>query len=101
MSAGPLLLAIFYLLSDADNAVPLSAAAVTGSAMAYAILRWPERHPTADRPLIALDVAMMLEPCALVGTVAGVTINLAVPAWLHAPLIAILLGVLFTQLQIV
>jgi len=41
-----------------------------------------KRHPTADRPIIDFDVALLLEPMTLWGTTAGVILNSILPSWL-------------------
>ena len=83
IGGGGLLVPLYVLVSHlGDFAIPLSKATIMGGAIANAFLRWPARHPSADRPLIAFDVAVMLEPTTLIGTVVGVTLNTVFPPWL-------------------
>lgn len=56
-----------------------------------AIRVW-QRHPKADRPLIAYDVALVLEPMTLAGTVIGVMLNSILPTWLITIMLVALLG---------
>ena len=88
-SIGPssLLVPLFLFFSQGRSAIPLSTATVMGGAFANACIRWRQRHPNVDRPLIALDVALMFEPMTLVGTLVGVTLNAMLPGWLLTALL--------------
>jgi len=93
IGGGGLLVPLYVLVSHLGrSAIPLSKATIMGGAIANAFMRWPARHPSADRPLIAFDVAVMLEPTTLIGTVVGVTLNEIFPQWLITVCLVGLLG---------
>lgn len=56
------------------------------------IVNWRKRHPEADRPLIAYDVAMVMEPMTLAGTIIGVYLNVTFPAYLIIVFLVLLLA---------
>jgi hypothetical protein len=51
----------------------------------------PKRHPFANRPLIDYNLALMLQPLALGGTVLGVLLNFVFPNWLILLLLILVL----------
>lgn len=93
IGGGGLLVPLYMLVMNLGRyAIPLSKATIMGSAIANVLMNWKRRHPSADRPLIAFDVALMLEPSTLAGTVVGVTLNTLFPRWLVTVLLVALLG---------
>lgn len=50
------------------------------------------RHPTLPRRLIDLNLAVLLEPATLLGTIPGVFLNIIFPAYLVTILLILLLG---------
>ena len=94
LGGGGLLVPLYMLVLHLGRfAIPLSNATIFGASIANVLLNWRRRHPEADRPLIAFDVALMLEPITLAGTVVGVTLNAIFPQWLVTILLVVLLGV--------
>ena len=69
----------------------LLANTVCGGAIANVAIQGRRRHPHADRPLIAFDVAAIFEPMTLAGTVIGVLLNTLLPGWLTTVLLVALL----------
>jgi len=92
VGGGGLLVPLYKLVLNLGVfAIPLSKATIFGSSLANVILRMSQRHPKADRPLIAYDVALVLEPMTLAGTVAGVMLNAIFPTWAITVLLVLLL----------
>jgi hypothetical protein len=77
---------------NAHEAIPLSKAMIFGGALAFLALSVGKRHPSARRPLIAYDIALMFEPMVLCGTTAGVLLNRTLPAWLILFMLELLLA---------
>ena len=54
-------------------AIPLSKATICGAALANFAIQSRRRHPLADRPVIAYNVAVVFEPMTLAGLRGGNT----------------------------
>jgi len=77
IGGGALYLPIFLLLTrDAHLAVPLGKITTNGVAWSAFIFNVSQRHPQHRGPLIDYDVALILEPMTLLGTIMGVILNL-------------------------
>eukprot|EP01012_Entosiphon_sulcatum_P063483 TRINITY_DN9098_c0_g1_i1.p1 TRINITY_DN9098_c0_g1~~TRINITY_DN9098_c0_g1_i1.p1 ORF type:complete len:486 (+),score=64.54 TRINITY_DN9098_c0_g1_i1:28-1485(+) len=66
---------MFSIHASIVQAIPLSKAAIFGGAAANLFFNLKKKHPSSDRPLIAFNVALALEPAALAGSVLGVMLN--------------------------
>src|SRR3989338_564834 len=82
MGGGAFYLPVFIVLLgyDVHRSVALSKAVISGVAVGSYLVLYRSRHPTADRPLIHYGVAALIEPATLVGTLAGVLLNILSPA---------------------
>ena len=75
------LLMVFYKL-DTKNAIAASGFTIlTGSIARYAITR-NDRHPDKDATCIEYGLSCVMLPTVLIGSVAGVLINMVLPALL-------------------
>ncbi len=83
---------ILALGLNAHWALPLSQVTIFGVGIGSLIYLLPQRHPTLPRRLIDLNLAALLEPATLAGTIPGVYLNVMFPAYLITILLAILLG---------
>lgn len=83
----------FLLLLDinAHWALPLSQVTILGVGIGSAIFLLPRRHPYLPRRLIDLNLAALLEPATLLGTIPGVYLNVIFPAYLITVFLAVLL----------
>ncbi|GAB5361056.1 hypothetical protein AAMO2058_000682100 [Amorphochlora amoebiformis] len=82
---GAIYMPIFLTLGSATTFIPLSKAVVFGVAVAYYIMNHSkQRVPEGEfiRPLIAYDIALLLEPPTLAGTIFGARLNKIMPYWL-------------------
>lgn len=79
------------------DAVAISQATIFGGAVANLIWNVRLRHPQADRPMICLELGLMMEPTTLAGTVAGTLFNRILPSWLLLVLLVLLLGATFIR----
>ena len=86
----PVLILLGGLSSQA--AVPVSTAIIFGNAFASLAFNAEMRHPTADRPLIDLQVVLLLEPPTLTGAALGVLLNRVLPASVTFVLLIFILG---------
>ena len=84
IGGGGLLVPIYLIVMgwSVKNAVPLSNATIFGNAVTNIIINFPLRHPTADRPLVDFDLALVLIPMELTGSLVGVLLNILFPQWL-------------------
>eukprot|EP00301_Raphidiophrys_heterophryoidea_P026013 c8868_g1_i1.p1 GENE.c8868_g1_i1~~c8868_g1_i1.p1 ORF type:complete len:566 (+),score=155.35 c8868_g1_i1:210-1907(+) len=93
VGAGGLLVPVYIaVLRLGPFAIPLSKATITGSAIVGVFLNIRRRHPHADRPLIAYQVALVLGPMTLAGTIIGVLLTTIFPSWLITIALIVLLG---------
>jgi hypothetical protein len=73
------------------RAIPVSNAMILAGAIpATAINLW-KRHPARDRPLLDIDIALLLVPATLGGTTPGVLLNVLFPEWLVSAMLVVLL----------
>lgn len=79
------------------DAVAISQATIFGGAVANLVWNVRLRHPEADRPMICLELGLMMEPTTLAGTVAGTLFNRVLPSWLLLALLILLLGATFIR----
>lgn len=85
---------IIFLRFAPKIAIPLSAVTIVGLSLANLIINVPRRHPVADRPLIAWDIIVVMEPPTMMGAVLGSFINVVSPMWiLDLMLILFLTGI--------
>mmetsp|Transcript_112745 Transcript_112745/g.351547 ORF Transcript_112745/g.351547 Transcript_112745/m.351547 type:complete len:298 (+) Transcript_112745:101-994(+) len=76
IGGGALYMPIYYLTTkDAHVAVPLAKVTTNGVGWSGFIFNLWRRHPQKDGPLIDYHVAFLLEPLTLLGTIAGVLLN--------------------------
>ncbi len=73
-------------------ALPLSQATIFGVGLGSATFLLPRRHPTLDRRLIDMNLAALLEPATLLGTIPGVLLNVVFPALVITILLVVLLS---------
>lgn len=77
---------------SAHWALPLSQATIFGVGLGSATFLLPRRHPTLDRRLIDMNLAALLEPATLLGTIPGVLLNVVFPALVITILLVVLLS---------
>lgn len=81
-----------YKMSSAF-AIPLSIATIFGGQLANIAWNGPKKHPTSKRrSLIDWNLALILEPTTLAGTIFGVLMHKVFPVWLVAVLLVLMLG---------
>lgn len=51
-----------------------------------------KQHPLREKPVIAYEVALMMEPMTMLGALVGTLLNKVCPGWLIALLLVLLLG---------
>jgi len=83
---------ILVLRYSPHVAVPLSKVTILGVAIGGYIYLVRKRHPKADRPLIDYNIALLMEPLILAGTIIGVFANIAFPSYLIIVFLVVLLG---------
>jgi len=76
------------------HAVPLSKVNIFAVGLAALIVNFPRTHPKAERPLINYDVALLLEPVTILGTISGVTMNVVLPSTVIRIFLIAFLGIL-------
>lgn len=75
-------LMLLFFNFDAHNSVALTQVFIFAGTTTVTILKFKDRHPTRDRPLIYYDVLMQITSPILVGVSIGVMVNPAFPSWL-------------------
>jgi uncharacterized membrane protein YfcA len=93
IGGGGVFIPILFLLGGfrLKDAVPISNVMIAGASIANYIQMAPQRHPNVNRPLIYYDLAMIINPLALLGTIFGVMLNTISPEWLVLVLLIITL----------
>ncbi|KAI9911774.1 hypothetical protein PsorP6_008753 [Peronosclerospora sorghi] len=87
----PLYISLYGL--SPKHAIPLSKATIFGNAVSAYLFNFNRKHPVnAKLPLISYQVAGIMEPMTLVGTVFGVMMNRTFPDWLILILLVSLLS---------
>ena len=74
------------------RAIPISMATICGAALGNAFTITRLRHPVVARPLIDYAIAVTMQPCVLIGVLAGVLLNEILPELAIVLLIAVVLG---------
>lgn len=86
----PLLILIF--LFQTHEAIPLSQVFVFGGSLLACVLRFKQKHPSRDRPVIMYELNMVMMSPLLVGTTVGVLLNQMFPDWLIQSILSCVLG---------
>ncbi|KAL8427337.1 hypothetical protein Efla_002300 [Eimeria flavescens] len=63
-------------LRDVHKAVPLSKVTILGGCLVSVLVNVRRRHPKSNAPLIAYELAALMEPFTLLGAVIGVLLNI-------------------------
>ncbi|EFC49530.1 predicted protein [Naegleria gruberi] len=74
-------------------AIPISTLMIFGAGIINIATLSFKRHPHADRPLIDYDIALMMEPPTLLGTIIGVFFNMMFPDWLIVVFVILTLSI--------
>jgi len=94
IGGGGILVPLFILLDGYDEhyAIPLSKVVIFGAAITDFFLYRDMRHPVQKwRSLISYDLATIMEPLILGGTIIGVYLNLILPTYVIGTLLIVLL----------
>jgi uncharacterized membrane protein YfcA len=93
IGGGGVFIPILFLLGGfrLKDAVPISNVMIAGASIANYFQMAPQKHPNVDRPLIYYDLALIINPLALLGTIFGVMLNTISPEWLVLVLLIITL----------
>jgi uncharacterized membrane protein YfcA len=79
-----------------SEAVPLSQTMVFAGSIVNVVMLVGDRHPTKpERPKIAYDVVMLLNPALALGVVGGVLAHLVTPVWITLACLFLTLGFAF------
>jgi len=98
IGGGGVFVPILILLGrfNAEEAIPLSTVLIGAASVANFLQMFFLKHPLRERPLIDYQLAMILQPLSLGGTLVGVILNIMFPNWL---LLLLLVLVLFLSLE--
>jgi hypothetical protein len=93
IGGGALFIPIYLIVYGltAHQAVPLSKITIFGLAIGGFTVLYSKRHPYKDAPLIDYDLTMLLIPGILLGTIAGVYLNVIFPAFVIVISLVVLL----------
>lgn len=86
----PLLILVFGF--PERRATPLSNVVILGGAVANLGFNLCKPHPSRRKPLIAFEVALMMEPMTMLGALVGTTLNKIFPSWLTTLMLVLLLS---------
>ena len=77
IGGGGILVPLFILVMgfEPKYAIPLSNAAILGSAIVNTCFNIRQRHPSANRPLVDWNLILAMEPLTIFGAVVGAYIN--------------------------
>jgi hypothetical protein len=80
---GPLMTPIFILIwfFSAFDAIPLSQVVIFSASVVSMFFRVQERDLHCNRPMIAWDLLILLQPPLICGTLFGVILNFTFPEW--------------------
>lgn len=70
----------------------LSNCTIFGGAVTNMVMNVGRRHPAADRPLIAWDIVMAMEPSTMLGALAGALLSVVLPPIVTKALMVVVLG---------
>eukprot|EP01091_Cochliopodium_minus_P000984 TRINITY_DN10871_c0_g1_i1.p1 TRINITY_DN10871_c0_g1~~TRINITY_DN10871_c0_g1_i1.p1 ORF type:complete len:497 (-),score=97.34 TRINITY_DN10871_c0_g1_i1:32-1522(-) len=82
---------ILFLGLSPHFAIPLSKVAIVGASVGACLVTMPKTHPNTNRPLVYYDIALIMEPCLLLGTTIGVLLNVLFPAYIITLLLIVIL----------
>ena len=93
MGGGPLMTSsILLILSfETHQAIPLAQIIVAGGSFVAVSLKFTQKHPKRNRPLINYTILMHIQSPLLLGTTFGVILNRGFPEWLIIFLLTALL----------
>lgn len=93
IGGGALFIPVFLIVLDltAHQAVPLSKITIFGLAIGGLLVLVSKRHPYKDTALIDYDLVLLMVPCILLGTIAGVYLNVIFPSFIIVVSLVILL----------
>jgi uncharacterized membrane protein YfcA len=93
IGGGALFIPIYLIIYGltAHQAIPLSKITIFGLAIGGFSVLYSKRHPYRDAPLIDYDLGLLLIPCILLGTIAGVYLNVIFPAFVIVVSLVLLL----------
>ena len=83
---------IVALAFTPHESTPLANVTILGGAVANFAFNVRRQHPSHPRPLIAYEVALMMEPMTIAGALVGCVLNKIFPGWLITILLVLLLG---------
>jgi len=86
----PLLILVFGF--PERRATPLSNVVILGGTVANLGFNLCKPHPSRRKPLIAFEVALMMEPMTMLGALVGTTLNKIFPSWLTTLMLVLLLS---------
>ena len=94
IGGGGLLVPLFIvaLAFTPHESTPLANVTILGGAVANFAFNVRRQHPSHPRPLIAYEVALMMEPMTIAGALVGCLLNKVCPGWLITLLLVLLLG---------
>merc|ERR1712190_642197 len=94
LGGGGILVPLYMLMLDLDDiyAVALSNITILGSSLMDVLINTYLRHPVGDRPMIAREVVLVMEPASILGSVAGSFLNEVSPQWMTTVLMIVFLG---------
>jgi uncharacterized membrane protein YfcA len=94
----PVLVLLFYF--ETRTAVPLSQVIIFAGAIVAIALKFKNRHPRRDRPLIFYELIVLVQAPILLGTFFGALLNAIFPSWMIELILTSVLGFMFyTTLQ--
>jgi len=85
------ILSLLFRISP-STAVPLSKVTILGVAVGGLLILMQKKHPSANRPLIDFNVALLMGPLVLAGTIIGVYFNIIFPPYVLVAFLVLLLG---------
>lgn len=89
----PVLVLLFYF--ETRTAVPLSQVIIFAGAAVAIALKFKNRHPRRNRPLIFYELIVLVQAPILLGTFFGALLNAIFPSWLIELVLTSVLGFMF------
>ena len=89
-SAMTISLILLFFNFDTHSSVALTQVFIFAGTTTVTILKFRDRHPTRDRPLIYYDALMQISSPIVAGVTIGTMVNQAFPSWLILGLLTII-----------